>query len=730
MNSAVNIFVLLGLTTCCAISSLGLPIEAGSLTSNVASKPRQSQSPVTVSPTLFSTLKKSKLGEVSFPVKNISFVGNYLLSNSRLEKIVESYLKEPINTRQLDYLKFDIRNAYRDSGGISRVVFEQDEANNSNLLIRIKELMFKNTQFSGNSILSNEKIEELVEPYLNNAFDFKKLNTLKADIEAAYQVLGGNARVVIPPQDINTGTLIIQIEELIVKSITFTGNSLLLDSQIEELIDPYLNRPFDFNQLEILSTEIEAAYQNAQAVARVVIPPQEINDGKLIFHIEESVFGIVRSQGSTARVGLQQVTDIIGSAQDRDQRLAMLRLDRGVLLANDLPGVSVRGILVKGTAPLATDIIAIVTDEPRVVGRIQSDNTGATAVGTYRVLGSVEINSPLGRGDLLSATYLHSEGSDYGYLNYSLPLGSDGLRLGVSGSGVSYDVISSEFAALGATGSAYTAGLQANYPVIRSRSSNLVVSAAADYRQFTNRDKQQGLVSDYSIMNYSASVYWNAFDQLGASGLTKASMTITTGKVDLAGSPNQFLVAAGNNAQGHFSKFGYSASRSQFIADGLSLTGSVSGQLTNANLDPSEMFYLGGAYDVQVYGNPGAGSEGQIASLELRKVFSEEVSGAIFYDYGHARVNVDNDFPGASSNNRFSMSGAGLALFWKLRRRVDVKLIWAKRLDTDASASSLDGTLDSTLNSPLNSPLNSSRDKARDSTLGGNQLWLVVSVVF
>jgi hemolysin activation/secretion protein len=716
MNSIVNIFVLLGFAACCALTSLAQPLEAQSLAPAGDTKLRQTHSPTAVSPKLFSNSKKSKLYLSNFSIKKIRFTGNNLLSNKRLEKLTEPYLNKPIDATQLDYLRSNIRSVYRDMGGFARIVFERRGIDDSELSINIEELVFKSSQFSGNSFLSNEQVEALIEPYLNSAFDFKNIKILKAEIEAAYQALGGNAQVVIQPQDINAGRLIIRIEELIVKAITFTGNSLLLDSHIQGLIEPYLNRPFDFNQLEVLSTEIEAAYQNAQAVARVVIPPQEINDGMLRLQIEESVFGIVRSQGSTARVGLQQVTDIIGSSQDRDQRLAMLRLDRGVLLANDLPGVSVRGILVKGTAPLATDIIAIVTDEQRVVGRVQSDNTGATAIGAYRILGSVEINSPLGRGDLLSATYLHSEGSDYGYLNYSLPLGSNGLRAGVSGSRVSYDVISSEFAALGASGSAYTAGLRGNYPVIRSRSANLVVSAAADYSQFSNRDKQQGLVSDYSSMNYSASLYWNAFDRVGTSGITKASMTITAGKVDLTDSPNQSLVAAANNAQGRFSKIVYSASRSQFIADGLSLTGSISGQVTNANLDSSEMFYLGGAYDVQVYGNPGAGSQGQIANVELRKVFSEKISGAMFYDYGHVRVNVDNDFTGASSNNRYSMSGAGLALFWTPRQKVDVKLIWAKRLDPDTNT--------------IGSALSNTRDRARDSTLGGNQLWLVLSAAF
>ena len=717
MNSFVNVSVLLGLTTCCALPSLGQPLGTEPLALNAAIKARQSNSPASIYSKLFPDIKESTLNSTFFPANKIKFVGNNLLPNSFLEKLVEPYLKKPINAKHLGYLVAEIRAAYRDAGGISRVFFEPQGVSGSGIIIKIEELMFKSTQFSGNSFLSNEKIEALIQPYLNSAFDFKKIKILKTEIEAAYEALGGNARVMIPPQDINAGRLEIEIEELIIDSIAFTGNSLLLDSQIEGLIEPYLNRPFDLNELNVLSTEIETAYQNAEAVARVVIPPQEINDGKLSLRIEESVFGIVRSQGSTARVGLQQVADIVGSAQDMSQRLDMRRLDRGVLLANDLPGVSVRGILVKGTAPLATDIIAIVSDEQRVVGRVQADNTGATAVGTYRIMGSVDINSPLGRGDLLSATYLHSEGSDYGYLNYSLPLGSSGLRVGVSGSGVSYDVISSEFAALGANGSAYTAGLQVNYPVVRSRSSNLVVSAAADYNEFTNRDKQQGVVSDYSIMSYSASAYWNAIDQIGGSGVNKASVIFTAGEVDLTGSPNQSLVAAANGTQGSFNKISYSASRSQFIVDGLSLTGSVRGQVTNDNLDSSEMFYLGGAYDVQVYGNPGAGSQGQIANLELRKDFSDKISAALFYDYGHVRVNVDNDFPGANGSNRFTMEGTGLGLFWQPRRKVDVKLIWAKRLNTDASASTGD------------SILNNSRDRARDSSLGDNQFWLVVSTI-
>jgi hemolysin activation/secretion protein len=245
-----------------------------------------------------------------------------------------------------------------------------------------------------------------------------------------------------------------------------------------------------------------------------------------------------------------------------------------------------------------------------------------------------------------------------------------------------------------------------------------MVGANAQLNTFSNSNDQQGLISDYSVSNYSISLYWNWFDKVFGAGSNNGNVIITNGKANLDNSPNQLLVAGANNAQGSFTKIRYSASRRQRLPNGWSLSGNLSGQAARSNLDSSEMFYLGGAYGVQVYGNPGAGSKGHLARLELSKTLSENSTAVIFYDYGRVLLNVDNNFPGASPNNSSSMEGAGFAFFLNPMPQVTIKLISAFRLDTDSNSRATSDFRDTT------------RDTSLDMSRGSGQIWFVVSVGF
>ncbi|OWS69015.1 hypothetical protein CBI30_10845 [Polynucleobacter aenigmaticus] len=496
----------------------------------------------------------------------------------------------------------------------------------------------------------------------------------------------------------------------VLKAVKFTGNTVLSNSQIESLIEPYLNKLIDFGQLQVLASAIEVAYRNSGAIARVVIPPQDINNGVLTIQIEESIFGITKIEGAITRVKPQQIIDIMNAAQTSGQLVEVSRLDRGILLSDDLPGVTVGGVLAQGSTALTTDLIARVADEPLVFGNAQADNTGPTSIGAYRVLGNLGINSPLGVGDLLSATYLYSEGSNYGRLSYTVPVGNDGVRVGVNASTLDYKLVSGSFASYGGFGTAQTAGLEANYPLIRSRTANLYVGANADYRQFSN-SYSGTLVSQYNVMDYSATVYGNSFDSLAGGGGNQGSLTLVTGSVNLDGSPSQSYVANSTGAQGSFTKLRYSAARTQNIIDDLSLFASLTGQATNQNLDSSEMFYLGGAYGVRAYPtNEGAGSQGQLATVELRQKFPENVVAALFYDYGHVQQNANNSINGASTINSYAMKGAGLSLGWKPASNIDLKTIWAKRIGANPNPTSIGGY--------------------QDGTNGSSQFWFMGSIAF
>ena len=70
-----------------------------------------------------------------------------------------------------------------------------------------------------------------------------------------------------------------------------------------------------------------------------------------------------------------------------------------------------------------------------------ADNTGARATGSQRLTVNLNINSPGGRGELISLTGLHTQGSDYGRVAVTVPVGYDGLRLGGNLSSMLYKVV-------------------------------------------------------------------------------------------------------------------------------------------------------------------------------------------------------------------------------------------------------------------------------------------------
>ena len=523
------------------------------------------------------------------------------------------------------------------------------------------------------------------------------------------------------PVEVKIDVITFQLEHIL-----FTGNSLLTNAQIDLLVEPFLNNYIGLDQLKILSGLIEEAYRKKGSIARVITPAQEIRNKTLYLKIEESVYGQTVYRGDVTRVRIDQIQMLIDTAKGDAKLLDLESLNRGLLLADDLPGITVSGLLTQGSSPLNTDLIVSSSDEPLFYGNVQLDNTGPEAIGVSRILTSLVLNSPLHIGDLLSAFYLHSQGSDYERLSYTFPMGNTGWRVGLNGSDMNYRLISSDFTSLGATGTSSSKGLEASYPLIRSKSSNLYLTINADSHLFSNANAQEGLVSRYSIKDYSAALWGNSYDSFGVQGSNSYSFTLTSGYTNLIGSPNQVSVMESNNAQGGFIKNKYSLNRVQSLEKlnilqmlnvspkDLSLYASLTGQVANNNLDASEMIYLGGIYGVRAYPtNSGSGSQGQLGTVELRQSINQNIKLAIFFDYGRVQINRNNTFTGAATPNNYDLKGAGISFELQPTPNIDLKAIWAKRLGVDTQTYAY-----------TNSGIYT------DGKSGNGQLWLTASIGF
>jgi hemolysin activation/secretion protein len=273
-----------------------------------------------------------------------------------------------------------------------------------------------------------------------------------------------------------------------------------------------------------------------------------------------------------------------------------------------------------------------------------------------------------------------SQGTEYLRLAATLPVGAHGWRVGASASALHYRLTAPEFEALRARGNSETAGLEASYPLLRSRLSNLYLNLNADHKRFDNRS--QGVsVTRYTINNLSAGLNGNHFDNWLGGGANAASVNFVTGRLNLNGSPHQAADALTTRTEGAFNKVRYAASRRQVLTQTLSAVAALSGQWAGKNLDSAEKFYLGGPFGVRAYPvNEGGGSSGQLFNLEARAALPGNLTLSGFYDWGHVVVNRHKDFPGAAVINEMTLKGTGVALAWSGREGASVRATWARRI--------------------------------------------------
>jgi hemolysin activation/secretion protein len=148
-------------------------------------------------------------------------------------------------------------------------------------------------------------------------------------------------------------------------------------------------------------------------------------------------------------------------------------LERGLLLLNDLPGLSARATLQPGAEFGLTDML-IRVEEKFASGSIALDNRGAKETGRFRLDGAIDVHNLTGRGDQLGLRVIESQHNllTYGRVSYGVPLMANGLRATATYSKVQYDM-AGDVAILGIEGEVANYELAVSYPYLRSRRRNV-----------------------------------------------------------------------------------------------------------------------------------------------------------------------------------------------------------------------------------------------------------------
>jgi hemolysin activation/secretion protein len=468
-----------------------------------------------------------------------------------------------------------------------------------------------------------------------------------------------------------------------VHGFRFTGNTLLSFDNLLPIVRPFLDRPLDFNELQNAAIAVATAYRKAGWIVRAYLPQQDVTGGTVTIQIIEATFGKPLVQGTSTRVSAARVQKMVDAAQTPGKPVSADALDRALLLIGDLPGVNANGHLAEGQNPGETDLVVALTNTRLLTGDVTVDNAGARFTGAGRVIVDASLNSALGIGDRADVTLLHTQGSDYQRAAYSVPVGNNGWRLALNGTHLSYRILTPEFEALDARGTSTTVGLDASYPLIRSRVENLYFSTGVEDQRFNNQSAGQ-TSSRYSLQDATFGLSGNHFDALGGGGANSASLIIMAGHVNLANSPNEAADAETTDTAGTFERLNLTASRAQTVTERFSLYGALSGQISSKNLDSSQKMYLGGSAGVRAYpADEGGGSEGVMLNLEARERLPAGFNVVGFFDWGSVRVNKDNDITGAATPNTIDLKGAGVSLGWVATFGLSLKATVARRIGTN-----------------------------------------------
>lgn len=468
-------------------------------------------------------------------------------------------------------------------------------------------------------------------------------------------------------------------QQVLIKQFKFTGNKRLSDADLQALVAPYKNTTMSFTQIKGLTELIGEHYRQKGWLARALVPAQDVTEGVLTIQVVEAVVGGVLIDNQSKRVSTERVESWIGSHLPQNSGLSLDKLDRAMLTLNDLPDVNAVSSLLSGKKEGETDLNVLVTDKPRADGFLDVDNFGDPSTGMWRAVGNLYVNSPLGFGDQAIVYGLYSEGVTFGRLSYTVPVGMDGLRLGVNASALNYRVTNRSWDDLRLGGQSQSGGLEASYPILRSRPANLYAIGLYNYSNYENRS-DGNITNRYKTSVLSAGVSGNLMDGLGGGGTSTGALIFSVGDIILNGSPLQSFNEETINTGGKFTKARYSLNRLQNITQDVSGYVALSGQWASKNMDSSEQMFMGGPYAVRAYApGQGAASQGNLLTAELRMRLPHQFLVTAFYDLANVQSLKYSDYPGNAGANKYVLQGLGLSLTWNAPKNILIRATWAHR---------------------------------------------------
>jgi len=479
----------------------------------------------------------------------------------------------------------------------------------------------------------------------------------------------------------------------VIQSFVLEGVTLVPEPALQAVLNPWLNRPIDFAELEQALQAVATFYQGQGWLARAQLPEQTLDErAEVRVQVIEARIGQAQlavqstagQAGRATRLPAEHLQRLLQAQLPAGRPLRLPDYERALSLVSETPGVSASASLAASDTPGATDIVVAVQDRGWGSAALVYDNGGSRSTGADRLNAQLSVDNPLRLGDQLLLNLMATEGVDYQRLAYHRPVGAQGWRMGLNAAQMRYRMLG-EFSSSAGYGDTQVFGTSAQWPWLRGSQGNATLSLQAERKQFHN------VVPDLSdarktLHSLQAGLSGDRPDSLGDGGTTSWSLSLTAGRLALQTEADRQQDLAGPQTEGGFGKLSTSLSRLQRWGGSHALWLSWNGQYATRNLDSSEKFSLGGPQGVRAYPTSEAtGDHGWLATAEWRYSLNAQWQWTGFYDHGSVRVQ-HRPYGQSTSAQQIELRGYGLGLAWMPSARASVRMTLARRLGTNPLA--------------------------------------------
>jgi hemolysin activation/secretion protein len=457
--------------------------------------------------------------------------------------------------------------------------------------------------------------------------------------------------------------------------LVIEGVTAYRPEQLRPLYARYLGQEISVADLFAISEAITERYRaDGYLISRALVPAQRIEAGTARVQVIE---------GFVSEVTVEPEDKVLQRRAERavasSRPLTLSRLERSLLLLNDLPGVTAQGVIEPAPGgPVGAARLAVTAERRRVwEGFVALDNRGSRYVGPWQATVGGGVSSVLTAYDRLAFRAIGASPLRelrFLELGYEAPVGPDGWSL----FGTAYLSRSEPgftLAALDTKGKSEGFSIGAAYPIIRTRAENLRASFAftpynSDNALLGRRDLAPGYEDDMRPvrlgLTYDLADRW--------AGLNYLFVELSRGLDALGASAENRPNPSRPGARTTFTRLRFEANRLQpleWITPGLGLFLAAQGQWAfGAPLVAFEQFGLGGARFGRGYDPAEISGDNGIAGLvELQYSLGFEpgmytfdrtltLQPYVFYDAGIV-TNAKTEFPSQS----LASTGVGIRLW-------------------------------------------------------------------